>query len=347
MSDLSVALTSEYIQKEQLFRASQTSNLLVLVEDDLDAPFWRELFTCISSAYNAIHVYCLESAAKQMLNEEKDENGDTLTAHGKDALMKVAGLGKNKVVAVDRDWDGLIPSYHGYSDRLKMDKYVISTTYYAIENHILHPAALSGYLERLTGMKDVVNTNDFIAQFNDCLSPILYYLLACEESAIQNQTEHAYSINQLRAELGFLQYQTAFQHGCQQWKTHIKREYQSELMSMSEGMNAWQTNLQSLGKAPNDLWKVVQGHTLCDCVWKMMKYYVSHIYDTKRTEIIQNVDPTKRQTKLDELRIQICGSKDKTTDDAVECVMYQFPIIDYEDDGIQRIITKIQNILTS
>lgn len=111
------------------------SPLLVLVEDQEDKTFWSKLFSCISDKYERIDVWPLQEASAHEMRQT-DATGNPLTATGKDALMKVDGLCKTKVIAIDADLD-LLTDYHNYSSRVRTDKHVIHTEYYSIENHLL------------------------------------------------------------------------------------------------------------------------------------------------------------------------------------------------------------------
>lgn len=114
--------------------------LLVLVEDQEDKPFWSKLFSCISNNYESIDVWPLKEASAHAM-QQTDASGNPLTATGKEALMKVNGLCNKKVIAIDADLD-LLTDYHYYSARVRTDKYVIHTTYYSIENHLLAIATI-------------------------------------------------------------------------------------------------------------------------------------------------------------------------------------------------------------
>ena len=151
-TDLSSALTSQTIALSAFSSPVRKAPLLVYVEDAEDVPFWRELFQCISERYSEVNVTTLKERAASGKGE-MNYNGKTLTATGKDALMQVQGLGPHKVVAVDRDFDGLIDNYHTYTNKIRDDQYVISTTYYAIENHLVSPMAINIYLRKITGEK--------------------------------------------------------------------------------------------------------------------------------------------------------------------------------------------------
>ena len=102
--------TSQLIELTRHFRPRVAKrDLLVLVESDDDKPFWNIFFGKVKERYARITITTLKVRVEDS-DEEKEEKG-------KDALMKVGGLGPSKVIAVDRDYDTLVPGYHVYSNR--------------------------------------------------------------------------------------------------------------------------------------------------------------------------------------------------------------------------------------
>lgn len=105
--------TSKYVADSSVFYSDRKAPLLVLVEDEEDKPFWSRLFLCVGSRYRSVDIHTLRTASATALAQTNGD-GITMDATGKDSLMKVTGLGTNKVVAVDADYDLLI-DYHSYS----------------------------------------------------------------------------------------------------------------------------------------------------------------------------------------------------------------------------------------
>lgn len=133
MTKLTDANTSREIELSRYFRKrTDKKDLLVLVEGDDDIPFWTFMFRNVSNRYARIDIHTLKVVEDTDTMSEKDRKG-------KNALMQITGLGPNKVIAVDMDYDGVVPGYHDYAHRLTDDKYVLHTTYYSIENHKLFP----------------------------------------------------------------------------------------------------------------------------------------------------------------------------------------------------------------
>lgn len=100
MTKLADANTSREIGLSQYFRKwTDKKDLLVLVEGDDDIPFWTSMFRNVSNRYARIDINTLKVKDTDTMSE-KERNG-------KNALMKIANLGPNKVVAVDMDYDGM------------------------------------------------------------------------------------------------------------------------------------------------------------------------------------------------------------------------------------------------
>lgn len=101
-----VELTSKEIEDSRYFiKGAQKPELLVLVEDEEDVPFWDKMFGCVNDKYYRIHIHSLQTAPLQA-----NKDGNPLKGTGKENLMNVnpKTLGKSKMIAVDADYDLLI-----------------------------------------------------------------------------------------------------------------------------------------------------------------------------------------------------------------------------------------------
>ena len=131
MTRLSEANTSREIELSRYFRKrTDKRDLLVLVEGDDDIPFWILLFQDVIDKYARIDI--------ETLKVEDNLTGNMKDRKGKDSLMEISDLGPSKVVAVDMDYDVVVPSYHSYSSRLWNDKYVLHTVFYSIAVSYTH-----------------------------------------------------------------------------------------------------------------------------------------------------------------------------------------------------------------
>lgn len=344
-TELGNALDSKIIGLTSSLRADAKASLLVYVEDKEDIPFWRLLFRNIESRYSQIDITTLqERAANDMA--EISAKGKVLHATGKDALMQVPGLGKHKVVAVDRDMDGLVANYHVYSNRVESDPYVISTTYYSIENHLLGISAVDAYLKRMVGASQDY-TSDYsrqLAKYNDVLDPILPLMLAGYVHCKVANKPCAYSVNELCNDLNSLNDKNS-EPEYEVCKASLANTVAKLSANFAQEAAAVMSELRSNGKYPDGLWKVVQGHTLFDFVNGYMHRVVRPIYKSREDEIkTRNAATPKRiGVEIRDLNRQMfAGYRNATR--CIDNMMYDHPEIDFEDDGIVKIIRKIENI---
>lgn len=343
-TDLRRALDSWAIRATAYLRADTKAPLLVYVEDREDIPFWRELFQCISEKYSEINITTLKEIAASS-KPEVNCDGDVLSATGKDALMCVQGLGTNKVVAVDRDLDGLIDNYHTYTDRVRNDKYVISTTYYAIENHIVSPAAINAYLCHIIGAANDYSSDyqSALARFNQLLDPILLLSLVCIEHHALYGGRIPYKMKNLASDIANMnnKYDEQTILNCRQ---KITSHCGTLLATNALDIETIKTRLVASSKYPDALWKIVKGHTLYAFVYGYMRQIVKKIFETKEFAIYsQYGHGEEADAKIKELQEQMFSSYG----DLRTCVYYYAydnPTIDYNDTGIVKIIEKIKNI---
>ena len=343
-TELGHALDSWAIRATAYLRADTKAPLLVYVEDREDIPFWRELFQCISEKYSEINITTLKEIAASS-KPEVNCDGDVLRATGKDALMQVQGLGPHKVVAVDRDFDGLIDNYHTYTNRVRDDQYVIATTYYAIENHLVSPLAVNACLQHIIGDKNDYATEyqSILTKFNDLLDPILLLLLVCIEHHILHGGRIPYKTKNLASDLSeFINKQDDAKIGiCRQ---KITSHCGGLLATKASDINEIKNRLTICSKYPDALWKVVKGHTLYAFVYSYMQQTVKNVFDTKKSAIYsQYGHGEEADAKIKELQEHMFSSyRDLRT--CVYYYAYDNPTIDYNDTGIVKILEKIKNI---
>lgn len=343
-TELGEALDSEIIRTTSYLRAEAKAPLLVYVEGQEDIPFWQLLFKHIDNRYNEINITTLKEAAVNNIIE-RNANGDALKSTGKDDLMQVQGLGAHKVLAVDRDFDGLIDNYHTYTDEVRTNPYVIHTTYYSIENHIVSPHAVNTYLQRIVGDEHDY-TSDFnclLTKYNSVLDPMLLLSLACCEHRITHKGRLAYAIKNLSKDLTVInnkQDDTTIDL-C---KNNFASNRNSLLLTYQKGIEEAKSRLQVLSKYPDGLWKVVQGHTLYAFVYNYMLKVVKTIYDANVAKLYSEYgfdgDAVEHIQDLQNRMFAPYG-------DMRRCVFYSaydMPVVDKADVGIIKIINQIQNI---
>lgn len=126
-SDISSGGSSKFLAARKLFRANSSNTkeeVEVFVEDGVDSVFWRHFFAKHGSD-KIFKIRVLRCIDNELC--------------GKDALIKyvkLESLGRNKLIAIDSDYDYIIDNYHSYSNDIRECKYVIHTLdAYSIENY--------------------------------------------------------------------------------------------------------------------------------------------------------------------------------------------------------------------
>lgn len=331
--DVDVEVTSSTIELGRYFTdRGARSQLLVLVEDKEDEPFWRLMFSCISSSYASIDVWTLQKASAHSMTQY-NANEIPLLATGKDALMSVKNLGKNKVVAVDQDWDGLVPG-HKYAERLLKDPYVVSTLYYAIENHLCTAEAVSNYYLKITGQDLSISYVAVLDAYNGCLDPILLYLMAEDEYSLEKSIPHAFSISELRKYLKQIAPKVSPDF-VQTFNEQVRNDYGRKMDAKKIDIDAWRENLRAQNLYPNDLWKIVQGHTLHDFAECWLHEQVFKELNRR----MATLDPQQRSSLVDSFR-----SKYKSIANRVWAIFYDEPYVDFNNKDIKKIQERIKLI---
>ena len=344
-TELSKALDSNAIRLTSVLRVDNKAPLLVYVEDLQDVSFWQQMFDCVKEYYSEINVTTLKEAALNNCSEQ-DSVGNTLCATGKDALMKVQGLGVHKVIAVDRDYDGLIPNYHYYSDRIDSDSFVIPTTYYALENHLVLPMSINQHLQNIINSNKDYTTcyQTLLDRYNDILCPIIFLLIACIEKRIKEKCKQDYLMSDLSSDLSILN---------QNPDINIFKECYTRILSYREALlkkyeSDIKKNKMRLSELypSNTLWKILQGHILFSFVKGYMLSVIKAEYDSSVSQLYIRYKDNK--LNLNRAMRNLKESMFKGYANYTECVnhiLYDSPIVDLEDSGTYEIIRRIKNIL--
>ena len=299
--------------------------LLVYVEDDEDKPFWRALFQCVKDRYSSIEVHKLQDISANA-KAELNAHGRLLTATGKDALMQVKNLGKNKVIAVDRDWDGCVEGSK-YGERMQNDPYVITTTYYSIENHLLTDEAINNYFFRYTSICLPQSAAQVLKDFSNCIETVLPYLMVEEAVSLKQHSPHQYSISSLRSDLASLRNGKDYA----QCKSSIESKNAERIHVLRKDISICQSRLLEMGYSVDNYWKLVQGHTLFDYIFDWLKKAV--IYELK--EQIQKASQNQKKT---------ISSKTYKMSYKLRGMIYNSPFVSSADPSIIMIQAKITKL---
>lgn len=331
-----VILDSRTIELNKYFgEVDSLPQLLVLVEDEDDKPFWFKVFSsCVGSLYSSIDVWPLKKAVEEE-QPQTDADGNVLTATGKDSLMKVVGLGRNKMVAVDADYDQLIDDLHSYTNRVRTDKYVQHTVYYAIENHLLDNPNIIALPELSTF---ITNIQDYVYAI---IGEMKFHLQELANSRIHKL---AITIDQLRSAVGSLQYKSTTYE--QNLKDILSTEFDSLVPSSLPMYDSAKTLCSEKGYNECNLWKIIQGHTLYEFVEKVMASAMLQTRETQESTIKKDntISGTKKGEMIQELKRKLLGDfnneKEKFRND-----VYNGTYMDMTLSCIQSIQRKILNDL--
>lgn len=331
-----VILDSRTIELNKYFgEADSLPQLLVLVEDEDDKPFWHKVFSyCVGSLYSSIDVWPLKKAAEEE-QPQTDASGEILTATGKDSLMKVIGLGRNKMVAIDADYDLLIDNVHDYTERIRSDRYVQHTIYYSIENHLLENETILSRPELSTLSNEI---EDYVYGI------IGEHIFHIQQTTNGRPHKYAITVEKLRSEIGSLQYH--HQSYAQDIRNLIATKLASVTPTTLPKYTDARTQCASNGYNSNNLWQIIQGHTLYEYMFKVVTSEM--VRERQKQEAIitndNSIPGTQKSEKIQELKRKLLGDfnneKEKFRND-----VYDGAYMDMTSSSIQSIQQKILNDL--
>lgn len=269
-----VELTSKEIEDSRFFiKGAKKPELLVLVEDEQDVPFWSKVFGCVNDKYHRIHVHSLQTAPLQT-----NKDGRTLKGNGKENLMNIKQetLGKSKMIAVDADYDLLIDDYHIYTERLRKGQFIVHTNFYSIENHLINRTTLQALdiWERLGTDKVQRSWDDILNSFGDAVCHSVKLCIASSTHGISElktgrSLSPMLSIDTLHSEVKKLLYNPAtYENDNSNWKTSVEAAYSGLKEFCSKEFAAIDAKITD-----KDILNHIQGHTLFDYIEKVVKYY--------------------------------------------------------------------------
>lgn len=341
MTRLSDANTSQEIELSRYFRRrTDKRDLLVLVEGDDDIPFWRLLFQDYMDRYARIDI--------QTLKLPNEDSGIETDRKGKTALMEVNHLGPSKVVAVDMDYDDIVPGYHSYSSRIGTDKYVLHTLYYSIENHKLYPDIINRYVEMVTNEPTSYNFAELLAMLSKAISPILLLLIVYEmkrtvpESHERNTNEIC--IDRLFHEIASLNFRLEnTEEDIIQWSASLQTKYQLLTTKYSAEINSLKQTLQEKGTSEEEHWKYLQGHSLAN--------YLLRALTTVARQTIRNHEAAiGHDETISDIKTAIASyhqSLDFTTQNLSDEIRYHFinqPLVSITDVAVLKMKEQIEAI---
>ena len=226
MSELGNNLTSDWIKATGVFgRTPQKPPVMFYVEGDEDVPFWKEAVRPYQGKYN-IHV-----TTNKAVNPQK--------GNGKTVLLTMSGLGPNKIVAVDADFDLIIDGYSTYTSQVRTSPYVVNTTWYSIENVLMQKTKEVPLLESFSNVSGEWFIDYLTGVANGNLtSPIKQFGRILNELSIQR---------------------LALQGDFSSIAEHSPTEPLEKRALLKK-------NLEQMGYRESDFWKLMRGHNLWNTI---------------------------------------------------------------------------------
>ncbi len=343
-----VELTSKEIEDSRYFiKGAEKPDLLVLVEDEQDVPFWRKVFGCVNYKYNRILIHSLQTASKQA-----NKDGNPLNGTGKENLMNVNPdtLGKSKMIAVDADYDLLIDDYHLYTKRLREGKFIVHTDYYSIENHLINKNTLQALdiWKRLGTDKVQRSWGDILTSFSDAVCHSVKLCIASDAHRIPelkagSSLSPKLSIDTLRSEVEKLSFDpVTYEDNNSNWKTLIEATYSGIAEVCSKELAEVDANISD-----TNILNYIQGHTLCDYIEKVVKYYFLIDYKLavdKRKKNASNDGGLAIKKAVSDLKEMVFNGSKTTTSDCIRNSIYNATALDMASQDIKDIQTQITTI---
>lgn len=252
MGDLCKGATSEWIKASAQFSTTPWKiPVQMYVEGDDDVKFWDE----------AVKPYQKKYDIKVVTNKAINPNG----ANGKATLLSMSGLCDEKVVAVDADLDLIITQYSRYTSIVRKNPYVVTTTWYSIENILLQ------------------NTNytSLVANFSSAAYHLYASLLAMVEAGHVRSPIKTYG--KMMTKLGIQQ--CANMNDFSGFERKYNAKFCNLLNFCAHYSAKMKTKLSNLGYKDSDIWKLTSGHYL----WNMIvKPQIVKDIKKKITQGVQN-----------------------------------------------------------
>ena len=341
-----VELTSKEIEDSQYFiKDAKAPDLLVLVEDEQDVPFWKKMFECVSNQYHSIHIHSLKTSPRQA---KKD--GSILTGTGKENLMNIdpSTLGRSKMIAVDADYDLLIDDYHKYTSRIREGHYIVHTEYYAIENHLINKNTLQALeiWKRLGTERIQRSWDDILSSFRDAVCRSVKLCIASNAYRIHEmkaKSQHSFIlyIRTLHSEVKKLSFNPKdYKDDNAKWKTNIEAKYSSLEKICSKEFSEVDKIIPD-----SDILYHIQGHTLYDYIEKVVRYYIKFDYKNRvsnlKKDLISKGEKENIEKTIADLRSSI---KVTSNNNCINESIYNANALDMRESGIVDIQNQIKSI---
>lgn len=341
MTRLEDANTSQEIELSRYFRKkTDKKDILVLVEGDDDIPFWTLLFQDYIDKYAHIDIQTLK-----LTDEESRKERDR---KGKNALMEITHLGPSKVVAVDMDYDNIVPDYHSYSARIGTDKYVLHTIYYSIENHKLFPDIIHRYAEMVVKEPVDYNFEELHTLLSKAISPILLLLIAYEIKRVipnsKEQTSNEICIDDLFHLIASWNFRLEnITEDIERWSVSLQVQYRTLIERYSTEISTLKQTLQESGIDESKYWKYLQGHTLSNFLLRALVLVARENIRNHETALRNDATITDKEAAILSYH-QSLGFITQKLSDEVEYYFNRQPLVSSTDEAIEEIKRQIEAV---
>ena len=235
MSELSKNVTSEWIKATAVFGHTPLRiPVQMYVEGDDDIMFWKEAVKPYQTKYD------INVVTNKAVNPEQ--------GNGKSMLLSMEGLGKEKVVAVDADFDLIVDEYSTYTNMVRNSPFVVNTTWHSVENILLQKTDYISLVELFSMASWELYT---------------YYLATVVAKEEPRPIKH---YGEMLSQFGVQK--CACQKNYTKFETAYKEELNNEIEKYKEASAQIKEKLIQLGYNETNIWKVTRGHYLWDMIVK-------------------------------------------------------------------------------
>lgn len=273
MSELSKNVTGQWIKATAAFgHTPERVPVQMYVEGDDDVVFWKE----------AVKPYQSKCEIRVITNQAAKAAEQQEAGNGKAILLSMDGLCKEKVVAVDADFDLLVDHYSLYTDMVRNNPFVVNTTWYSVENILMQKTKYISLLENFSLASDEL---------------FAYYLVTITSKVETRPAKHfgeilsRYGVERCANINNFEAFNSAY---------HV--DFQEVLTTHKEDVEQEKQKLKDFGYTSSEIWKLSRGHNLWDMI---VKPQIVNDYNNKITQKVQeqresgvNVDKVKAMNDL-------------------------------------------------
>ena len=235
MSELSKNVTSEWIKATAVFGHTPLRiPVQMYVEGDDDVMFWKEAVKPYQTKYD--------------INVVTNRAVNPVQGNGKSMVLSMEGLGKEKVVAVDADFDLIVDEYSTYTNMVRNSPFVVNTTWHSVENILLQKTDYISLVELFSMASWELYT---------------YYLATVVAKEEPRPIKH---YGEMLSQFGVQK--CACQKNYTKFETAYKAELNNAIESHKEVSAQIKEKLVQLGYNETNIWKVTRGHYLWDMIVK-------------------------------------------------------------------------------